>query len=198
MATANAKEYLDYLDKEMTIMGILSTFCVAAVALTLDRIGNADLSKDTVFRRIWERDSTFVLVGSGWLLLAALCFYLQRSLLAYYYGGISLSLNNPEGHPWSTSTWLVEAYSWAVWIRCRIGFMCLVLAASCFSAALVGATGSGHQLPSWILWALPALIAIEQVPHCWVLCRFRHNSEPFHTFLASLRHPKPPRRTGKK
>ena len=117
MATASAKEYLDYLDKEMTIMGILSTFCVAAVALTLDRIGNADLSKDTVFRRIWEHDSTFVLVGSGWLLLAALCFYLQRSLVAYYYGGISLSLNNPEGHPWSTATWLVEADAWAVWIR---------------------------------------------------------------------------------
>lgn len=44
-----ASSYLEYLDKEMTIMGILSTFCVAVVALVLDRVGSADLSKQTVF-----------------------------------------------------------------------------------------------------------------------------------------------------
>jgi len=184
---ATAKEYLDYLDKEMSIMGILSTFCVAAVALAIDRVGNADLAKDTVFRRIWEQHSSYVLAGSGWLVLAAFCFYLQRSQLAYYYGGISLSIDNPEGHPWSTATWLAEADSWASWLRYRIGFMCLVLAFTSYAAALFGAAGSGRMLPIWPLWAMPMLIALEQVPHCWILRRYRYEAEPFRKLYASIR-----------
>jgi hypothetical protein len=186
MAAANPKEYLDYLDKEMSIMGILSTFCVAAVALALDRIGNADLAKSTLFRRIWEQNSPSVLVGSGWLVVAALFFYLQRSLLAYYYGGISLSVNNPAGHPWSTTEWLDEADSWATWLRYRIGFICLVLAFITYGGALVGATGSGWTLPNWTLWAPPAIVALEQTPHFWILLKFRYDARPFQKFLESI------------
>jgi len=33
-----AKPYLDYLDKEMTIEGILSAFCVAVGGVAFDRV----------------------------------------------------------------------------------------------------------------------------------------------------------------
>ena len=36
MAKLDPKAYLDYLDKEMAIMGILSTFCVLTIGLTLN------------------------------------------------------------------------------------------------------------------------------------------------------------------
>src|SRR5262245_45379342 len=48
--TANA--YLAYLDKEMTIMGILSTFCVAVIALMVDRVGSAEIAADGVLLRL--------------------------------------------------------------------------------------------------------------------------------------------------
>jgi hypothetical protein len=105
------KQYLDYLDKEMTIMGILSTFCVAAAALVVDRIGTAD--KGSMFKTLQSDPSPSVLVGSGFLLCAALCFYLQRSRLAHYYGGICISQASHSAQPYPTETWLVDAYSWA-------------------------------------------------------------------------------------
>jgi hypothetical protein len=40
--TEATKACLEYLDKEMTIMGILSTFCFAAAALVIDRAASAD------------------------------------------------------------------------------------------------------------------------------------------------------------
>jgi len=42
MSKLDPKHYLDYLDKEMTIMGILSAFCVAVVAALLNGIFTAD------------------------------------------------------------------------------------------------------------------------------------------------------------
>lgn len=40
------QHYLDYLDKEMTIMGILSTFCVVVPSLLIERAFSA--SKDAI------------------------------------------------------------------------------------------------------------------------------------------------------
>ena len=42
MSKLDPKHYLDYLDKEMSIMGILSAFCVAVVAALLNGIFTAD------------------------------------------------------------------------------------------------------------------------------------------------------------
>jgi hypothetical protein len=77
-----ATQYLDYLSLEMSIMGILSTFCVATVALAVDRVGNVDLAKPTLLQQLVVYNSPYFLAGSAWLLVAALGFYRQRSKLA--------------------------------------------------------------------------------------------------------------------
>jgi hypothetical protein len=84
------KAYLEYLDKEMTIMGILSTFCVAAAALLIDRVGSA--GHDSFFEGLAKSHIVQVLIGSGLLMLAGLYFYLQRSILAFFYGSICMSI----------------------------------------------------------------------------------------------------------
>jgi hypothetical protein len=177
------KEYLDYLDKEMTIMGILSTFSAAAAALALDRIGGAEPAKGSLFTMLWTHEAPYVLAGSGWLIAAALFFYLQRSLLAYYYGAISFSIHRPGGKSWTVQRWLEEADAWSTWFRYRIGFVCLVLAASMYALALLGQADSDLQKylqqHRWPIWAAPIIASLEQVPHLWILNTYRYEQNPW-------------------
>jgi len=77
------KPFLDYLDKEMTIQGILSAFCVAAAGVVFDRIlGPRDASPFIL--HLQQVAHIFVLAAGAGLLLAAVFFYLQRSGLAWH------------------------------------------------------------------------------------------------------------------
>src|SRR5216684_2950180 len=86
----STKLYLDYLDKEMNHMGILSAFCVATVAFSLKELLEAQKPAE-----LWQiRDSAkaYILVGSFLIIAAAAWFYKQRSTLAWFYGQICLAL----------------------------------------------------------------------------------------------------------
>jgi hypothetical protein len=73
------ERYLKYLDKEMTIMGILSGFCVTVLALGIKLWSGTDSPRvDHVVRAA----PISLVLGALMLLLAALAFYRQRSLLA--------------------------------------------------------------------------------------------------------------------
>src|SRR6266542_7101379 len=103
------KFYLDYLDKEMTIMGILSGFCVAVLALVVDKIA---LAKDSPsLASLWSRQENHWLIGLTALLLAALLFYLQRSYLAFYYGQIALAQARGAKSYYSVDDLLFDAAS---------------------------------------------------------------------------------------
>ncbi len=80
------KEYLDYLSKEMTIMGILSGVSIATPAGIL----HAVLSKDDP-GNLWSSGQVFIAAGSVLCVMAAGFFYKQRSLLAWYYDQIALT-----------------------------------------------------------------------------------------------------------
>jgi len=83
----DAKEYLEYLDKEMTIMGILSAVSLAAPAGILNTFMS---DKGDLKAQIWEAGRFFVTAGSLLCVLAAFFFYMQRSRLAQFYGHICL------------------------------------------------------------------------------------------------------------
>src|SRR5262245_49949496 len=74
--------YGEYLDKEMTIMGLLSAFSVAVPAFVLDRTAGAKPVEQLALANLWSDDRPLLLAGSLALFLAALGFYLQRSHLA--------------------------------------------------------------------------------------------------------------------
>lgn len=134
MAT-EPKPYLEYLDKEMTIMGILSGFCVAVLALVVDKIAGAKDS--TALSSLWTLQAGTWLIGAGALLVAALFFYRQRSHLAWFYGQISLAqVKNASGED-SVENWLRNADSWETWLYYRDGFSSLSFGFFQFAVAVV-------------------------------------------------------------
>jgi hypothetical protein len=130
----DVKIYLEYLDKEMTIMGVLSTFCVAAVALIIDKVNTAD--KPDLYGELATMHPVQVYLGCALLLIAGLCFYLQRSRLAHYYSSICISIVNKDATEWDTKRWLTEVYTFYAWMRYRVGFQILALVPIIFGHAV--------------------------------------------------------------
>src|SRR5438034_7757175 len=93
VSAENVRLYLDYLEKEMTIMGVLSAFCVAALSLALNQVLGAE--KETAFHAIRDHGLPYMVLGSLFLLAGAWFFYRQRSLLAWFYGQIALAMAAP-------------------------------------------------------------------------------------------------------
>ena len=85
-------DYCDYLDKEMTIMGLLTAFAVAVPALVLDHVAGAKPSEQPIMYEMWQYEQVVLAAGSLVFFSSALSFYLQRSALAYYLGQLRLSL----------------------------------------------------------------------------------------------------------
>jgi len=173
------KAYLEYLDKEMTIMGILSTFCVVAASLVIDRTAGAE--KTSYLVMIWAHQMGYVLFGSSLLLAAGLFFYLQRSRLAHYYGSICMSIARPESHYWDTKRWLLEAYSWKTWLRYRLGFMFLTLTGIVLSGITLR-----NMHPDWAVWPLWygfGLVAVGFLGYNLLLWTYQYENEPRATFF---------------
>ena len=106
------KNYLDYLDKEMTIMGILSSFCILVAGFVLDKLLFYDIKTPPPYI-FWNHVNTYCMIGLVCLLLASLFFYRQRSLLAYYNGQISLYLGKKDLGKVEEN--LDDADSWGTW-----------------------------------------------------------------------------------
>jgi hypothetical protein len=116
------ERYLKYLDKEMTIMGILSGFCVTVLALGIKLWSGTDSPRvDCVVRAA----PISLALGALMLLLAALAFYRQRSLLAWYFGQLSLQASGYETGK-SIVDWLRDADGWDTWMNYQRGFWLLV------------------------------------------------------------------------
>jgi hypothetical protein len=179
-------KYLEYLDKEMTIMGILSTFCVAVAALALDRMGSADVGKETLFTLLWRNQRLFVLLGSSCVALAAALFYRQRSVLAWFYGQICLSIESPSINGIETDDWYRDADSWATWIPYQTGFTALTVGATFFGYALISASAL-LQIPVWLLWApIMAGVAIQS-SRMLVYRHYKYDEDPIGRFFSVLR-----------
>jgi hypothetical protein len=164
--TANA--YLAYLDKEMTIMGILSTFCVAVIALMVDRVGSAESSKYTLFRTVREYYHPLATVGSIWLLLSAGLFYMQRSHLAWICGQLSLSIETADITKGTAEDWLLEADAWRTWIRYQAAFVCLWLGFFGYGLAFFGAA-THNTIPYQYLWIPPTVTWAIAIPYFVIL-----------------------------
>src|SRR5262250_3047450 len=107
--TTEPKPYLEYLDKEMTIMGLLSAFSVALASFSTERIVSAD---QDFLHDLWVHGRDHVVAGAATAVLAAFFFYLQRSHLAWYYGQIALAQSRGTASPESVEDWLTWADGW--------------------------------------------------------------------------------------
>lgn len=179
---ATDNRYLNYLDKEMTIMGILSTFSVAVVALILDRVGSAE-NKGSFFYSVWHGsqghtgEASYILMGSFSVSLAALLFYSQRSMLAWFYGQISLSIESPQVSGTDTEDLYRDADSWATWTLYQLAFTALIVGFAIYGYAVVRALDL--VAPStWVFWSVILMIATVQGMRMLILRRYKYHDDP--------------------
>jgi hypothetical protein len=163
-----AKPYLDYLDKEMTIEGILSAFCVAVGAVVFDRVLGAQAeTASNLVKALQEFSYPYVLAAIIGLLTAALFFYLQRSTLAWLYGQLSLAVTREMAHgtAQTDSSSFIEGLdtgdSWSLWNRYKFGWSFLaVTAAEALLALLFSISKRGLSSAHWVIAGIPFMVAI--------------------------------------
>jgi hypothetical protein len=161
-----AKPYLDYLDKEMTIEGILSAFCVAVGGVAFDRVlgGKADGASSFV-GQLQEFSYPFVLAAIAGLVTAALFFYLQRSTLAWHYGEISFAVatelaeGTSEAGNAAILVSLDDAHSWSTWNRYKFGWSFLAVTAVEILLALFCAINRSSLRGHWLVASIPFVVA---------------------------------------
>lgn len=158
-------------------MGILSTFCVAVVALVLDRICGADQDKNTLFSVLGEREQRWVLLGSIFFGLGAALFYMQRSALAWFYGQLALSLEMPDISGRSPEDWHRDADSWATWVPYQNAFTAVGIGSTMYVVALLRASGI-LQVPASLVWAGAIVTLLIQGSRTAIFRRYRYEEDP--------------------
>jgi hypothetical protein len=158
------KLYLEYLDKEMTIMGILSAFCAAVLGLVLGVVAKTEGGGDNMGAQMWAKGHWFIVVGSIALIAAVLFFYRQRSHLAWYYGQICLTLALGKNN--ELDEWLTDADGWDTWIHYRWGFVTASIGICAYGHAIVSVInawfGSVYCLVAFLLLSVACLCLIRR------------------------------------
>jgi lipoprotein signal peptidase len=170
-----AKPYLDYLDKEMTIEAILSAFCVAVSAAAFDRVlGVKAANASDLVKALQDFSYPYVLAAIIGLMTAALCFYLQRSALAWLYGQISLAVtremqDTPDlADRTSFTQGLNTGDSWSLWNRYKFGLAFLtVTAVEVLLALFFSIIKWSPPLAHWWIALTPFLLAGISVFVIW-------------------------------
>jgi hypothetical protein len=119
--TIAAKPYLDYLDKEMTIMGVLSGFSFAAAALLAKE---SSLLSAIAHQALGSMaNAYFVILGVLLMAGAGVSFYLQRSHLALRFEGLALWATGtlPAGE--SLGEVISGGDTWSFWIPYQLGIV---------------------------------------------------------------------------
>lgn len=172
------RPYLDYLEKEMTIMGVLSAVCIALPAFVLDKIAGATTG---ALYDLWKDNGDALKVSGISLLVGALFFYKERSLLAWYYGQIAIGIGEDD-QPEITRL-VDEADCWSTWTWYSLGFDALILGGALFVAAIVART---HTLgPQWILPFIGVALLAGSL-QTYVFCRYRWKPRPWSELLPWL------------
>jgi len=188
------KQYLEYLDKEMTIMGILSAVSVATPAAIL----NAALSKDAR-TLLWDPEHFFIVMGSVFCVLAALLFYKERSQLAWYYGQICLTeaVANKKAVDAELREWLRNADSWETWWFYCWGFTFLVAGFAEYLFAFFFLLTPSHW--PWLfahlqtvkilaLLACPIVVSVAAPMQWYVRTRYKFSDDAWTDFGSDIVH----------
>jgi len=188
----DVKPYLEYLDKEMTIMGILSAASVAAPAGIL----NACLSKDAQ-ALLWNPEHFFIVMGSALCVIAAMLFYKERSDLAWYYGQICLTeaISEKKSLTAELREWLRNADSWETWWPYCLGFTALVAGIAEYLFAFFFLLAPSHW--SWLAThlsilkilaclACPILACVVAPVQWYVRTRYKFSDDAWADFKTDL------------
>lgn len=184
--TPEPKPYLEYLDKETTIMGLLSAFSVALASFSIEKIVSA---KDGFFHDLWRIGQDHVLSGAAAAIVAGFFFYLQRSHLAWYYGQIALAQVRGDKSPESVYDWLTWADGWDTWVRYQTAFIVLTFSFLSYAYGVAEALDQSAASLShfWSLWLPIILVVLVAVVRWHVLGQCSQEEFPFRAYYKMLR-----------
>lgn len=151
---ALSQSYVEYLEKESTLVGLLATFAIGAGALILQAtLGAKDLTRAA---KLWEVAGGYLSASSALCVTAAVAFFRQRSLLAYYVGQLALAqalgsapTEWQSDKPLTTSELLLKANAWSTWFWYQTGWVFLTAAAAAFVSAVLTIPLPLFASPSW-------------------------------------------------
>jgi hypothetical protein len=168
--------YLEYLDKEMSILGILSAFCVAVVGLFVQQVGTA---QDKVFlKEVLDNGYWYLISGSILVLLSAGLFYHQRAELAWYYGQMAKAVDFQERQ--RVEEYIQGADYWSTWLPYFIGFKSLNAGMILYILALV----SKHlHFQLWIVCVTIAVFGVWAALEAIIYIKYPQSDTPFRDFF---------------
>jgi hypothetical protein len=186
--TPDTSKYLEYLDREMTIMGILSAVSMIAAAGVLNVFmgDKGDIKSD-----LWEAGQHCIVLGSMVCVVAAGLFYKQRSRLAWFYGQICLLAAAESGTPEAAKLRELfrEADSWETWWPYSWGFTFLTAGFVGYVLAFVAYwVHSLRGIRQVILGCLLVMAAFVVAGlQRYVLTRHKWQDDPWSSFRSDLR-----------
>lgn len=126
------KSYLDYIDKEITFCGIITTFSLACVLFIMDKLFTNNKSESqTVYI---DFTSIYFIIVLLCLVISAYLLFKQRSNLAHHYGQICLEIYKIGFTGKDINSWLNEIDNWNFW---RLYFYGVSLLGCAFSQIAV-------------------------------------------------------------
>ncbi len=172
-------DYCEYLDKEMTIMGLLTAFAVAVPALVLDRTAGAPGNNAvTSLTSLWGTHKLYIGLGCLMCFLSALMFYLQRSGLAFWYGQLRFSQTDARYKDLTTTSILADVDSWATWRSYTAGFVFLIIGFVCYGLALFFPIISNEFLGTCLV--VNVFLPLSYlVIRSWVVSKYRYEDHPW-------------------
>jgi len=130
-----AKPYQDYLDKEATIMGVLSAFAIGVAGLAIKEVLPVEESGE-LFPGT-RADVWYIVAGSALFIVAGAAFYWQRSNLLWHYGQLALWATDTKASGRTLQGILKENDRWATWIPYQIGLALVAAAFVEYAGALL-------------------------------------------------------------
>jgi hypothetical protein len=186
------QNYLEYLDKEMSIMGVLSAVSVIAPGGILSVVLASDKGPANA---LWTASSFFLVAGAAMCIFAAMCFYGERSKLAWFYGQICLTEALEKDDVLEIRERLREADSWESWWRYSWGFDFLIAGFVEFLFAAFLYLAPSH----WALCKLhlhfvkiiafvmfPCIVAVTAVLQRYVFIRCKFSDYPWKDFWRAM------------
>ena len=160
----DVQPYLDYLDKEQTVQGILCTFCILAAAGIAAKIALAPSAGSGLLPGLQGKSLPYVVCSLVAFAAAALFFYLQRSELLGLHGYFVLAIARKSApgveraDSWSYEEALAHADSYSLWnpYQCGLG----ALYAAGIEALLALLTAGANFLPANIAWLCSCFVVL--------------------------------------
>ncbi len=123
-----AKYYLDYIDKEMTFAGIITTFCVGCLLFMVDKLFPKEIAASDLHAHVTDFHNIYFIVPMIYLAFSTFLLIWHRSKMAFYYGQIALEIYTENFSIDIMDRLLQRIDRWPFWFKYFLSFSLIICA----------------------------------------------------------------------